>query len=87
MLAPYPAARVPLERWAEHNGCKASVPQPNALDFDRSLDGNEATQETWSDCAAPVELWTVRGGGHGLPLARGATERILQFLEAAGRKP
>lgn len=86
-LAAYPAARVPLERWAAANGCGGPAVRKSALDFDQSVPGAEVTAEAWQQCAAPVELWTVPGGGHGLPPARGATEAILGFFDRAGAAP
>jgi polyhydroxybutyrate depolymerase len=52
--------------WAEVNGC-AEEPVSTALDDKDPNDGTRIYQTRFTDCAAPVELYTVEGGGHTWP--------------------
>jgi polyhydroxybutyrate depolymerase len=79
--AAFPGARTTVERWAKLDAC-ASEPQHAALaegvDVDR-----------WSGCrtAAEVELRTVRGAGHSLPLGRAQGEAVWSFLAKHAKSP
>ncbi|MEM7140936.1 MAG: hypothetical protein AAF548_07870 [Actinomycetota bacterium] len=48
-----------MQRWADHNGCD---PEPLEEAFT-----TEVTRISWEECAAPVEWYLVRGGGHTWP--------------------
>lgn len=51
--------------WAKHNGCQTQTELP-VLDRDPE-DGTRVRRTVWSGGRAPVELWTIEGGGHTWP--------------------
>jgi polyhydroxybutyrate depolymerase len=80
-LTRYPAARASLEPWRRKGGCGPTAVANEPLDLDTKLPGAETTVERWPGCrGGAVELWTIRGGGHGPDLAPDWGERILGFL-------
>lgn len=57
-----------MEAWADRNGCDPEPVEDAA--------GSETTRRTWSNCAAPVELYVVEAGGHSWPGASEAQARL-----------
>ena len=53
------------EQWAAINDCEA--PQPGDRVFG-------AESDTWSNCAAPVVMWTLTGAGHSWPMRTTSTD-------------
>jgi polyhydroxybutyrate depolymerase len=56
---PVGAEEKTMAAWAAHNGCRAG-PITTRI-------SSEVTRLSWSDCAAPVVLFRIEGGGHSWP--------------------
>lgn len=69
--APFPPIEAWMARWAERNRCGGSRRETVAADVVRT---------EWTECAAPVQLYSVEGGGHTWP---GLDDPLPEFL--AGR--
>jgi len=70
--ARYPAAPVAAQFWATRAGATARATT-------RLTEDTEA--QTFTGGTAPVELWTLRGGGHSIPRSAGLPKRIAEFFE------
>jgi polyhydroxybutyrate depolymerase len=71
--ARYPSAPVAAQFWAKRAGATLhSTAQDSGLQV-----------QSWSGGTAPVELWTVQGGGHRLPRSSGLANQIAAFFERA----
>ncbi|HEY5957830.1 MAG TPA: alpha/beta fold hydrolase [Polyangiaceae bacterium] len=70
-----------LVPWAKRNGCRGSLRVVERMELTEELPANETELLTYSDCAVPVQLWKMRGGGHILPLGAVAQNRIWAFIE------
>lgn len=80
-----PSAHDSANFWATHDGCAGPVaPTGQTLDLDTELPGEETLVEAAPECAegSAVELWTLRGAGHGPAVADDVGLRVLRFLEA-----
>jgi polyhydroxybutyrate depolymerase len=77
--APFPGARATVERWAKLDACS---PEAEHRALAPGVDSDR-----WDGCGrgATVELRTVRGGRHLLPLGRAQGEAIWSFLTAHPR--
>jgi len=77
--AAYPGARATIEAWAKRESC---APTPT-----RSDDGREEDTK-FASCAsgADVELRTLHGAEHRLPLTTGDLERVWSFLSKHARR-
>lgn len=64
------AAYISIEQefrdWAERNGCSLGEPIVTQV-APRASDGQSVEHRAYTGCAAPVELYTVHGGGHEWP--------------------
>jgi polyhydroxybutyrate depolymerase len=80
MRAAFPGARTTVERWAKLDAC-APEPVHSAL-------GAGVEADRWSACraGAEVELRTVQGAGHSLPLGRGQGEAVWSFFAKHARE-
>lgn len=80
-LLPVP---VSVSRWSARAGCTAAgVPDTT----DRVRDGTLVTRTAYTGCAAPIELHTIRGGGHtwpgGPPVRAWILGRTTREMDAA----
>ena len=81
-LREYLSARKTAGDWAARLGCDPE-PKPLApLDFERRLPAEETRVERFEGCdRGAVELWTVRGGRHGIGFHEPAQTALWQFLD------
>jgi polyhydroxybutyrate depolymerase len=83
----YPSAKQTVATWATKNGCTGMLTATGEmLDIDGSLAGNETTVERYDGCPAPVELWTIHGGGHLPSFSASWPTAMWSFLEANPKK-
>jgi polyhydroxybutyrate depolymerase len=80
--AKLPGSRATVGAWAKHNGCSGSFGNGGEVDLEETIHGAETVIERYAACKRPVELWTVRGGSHGLRFAADFGERLWSFLSA-----
>jgi polyhydroxybutyrate depolymerase len=77
-----PSAPATVAAWAKHNGCRGETGSGGEADLEETIHGAETHIERYAGCKRPVELWTIRGGSHGLRLTADFGERIWSFLSA-----
>ena len=85
----YPGARESVDQWAAHAGCLGKrVPQPDRLDLDKKVPGEETTVEIVDGCPKRIgiELWTMKRNGHVPDLSSGNfANETVQWLLNHGR--
>jgi polyhydroxybutyrate depolymerase len=65
-LPEHASARSTILGWAKRQGCGAKDPERvGQSDLVPGLAGDETVREQVPGCPRPIELWTVKGGGHG----------------------
>lgn len=82
---PFPSAATTVADWAVYNGCGPNgAPTGLRLDLGAALPGDETDVSRFDGCPAggAVELWTVVGGTHILPLTSAFTPSVVEFLFA-----
>jgi polyhydroxybutyrate depolymerase len=82
-LARHPSAQETVAAWGRANRCTGGAAATRTLDLDAHIEGSETIVASHSGCAAPVELWTIRGGTHSLRLQGKALGAILDWLLTA----
>jgi polyhydroxybutyrate depolymerase len=78
---PYTSAAHTLRTIADLAACKGAVKK--TIDFDPSIKGRETKEERFTQCAAPVLFWEIRGGTHSPRLPSDFAERTLSFALGA----
>lgn len=81
-----PGAEGTTLRWAGYNGCaQVPVEQPERLDLDADVDGDETRVEIYPGCPpnGRVELWTAEGSGHNLALGDSFRAAVWRWLEGS----
>lgn len=79
----YPGAKETVQIWAQKNGCGGRLTYSGEKrDLDLVLLGAETTVEEYTGCPSdgPVELWSIRGGGHVPVFTSYFTSSIYDFL-------
>ena len=77
----HPSAADTVGAWAKRNGCGAPDGTKTLFDLEPELPGKETSVLRYAKCKQPVELWTVKGGGHVIATDRAALEQVIGFLE------
>jgi polyhydroxybutyrate depolymerase len=86
-IGTYPSAKQTVATWAAKNGCTGALTTTGqTLDLDGSLVGAETTVERYDGCAADVELWTIKGGGHLPSFSSAWPAAMWSFFEAHPKK-
>ncbi|MHC4080877.1 MAG: hypothetical protein ACYS15_14645 [Planctomycetota bacterium] len=82
----YPGAVQTVETWAGYDGCSlVGEPQPDMLDIDAGIPGDETTVVRYDDGCLPggsAELWTIAGGSHSPNLSADFNRLVLEYLLA-----
>lgn len=80
---PHPSSEATVKAWAQRNGCGQQPTVRTDLDLEPRIPGAETQVLAFPGCASnPVELWRIRGGGHGAGLSRLTVLAIWQSLQA-----
>lgn len=84
-LPPFPGVAQTLQRWAAYNG--ASEPETDAapsLDLTTDVAGLETVVTRYRNAppGGTVELWTIKGGGHGPTLSTEFAPQVIDWLLA-----
>jgi poly(3-hydroxybutyrate) depolymerase len=79
----HPSARETVDDWAKRNGCGGRLEAAGTRDIHSNLEGAETDVRRVAGCTPPVELWTVRGGGHHIGAQRAALSALYRTLTAA----
>jgi len=75
-----------IDGFARRASCTGPLVEQATIDLDRAVAGEETTIARYSDCSAPVELWTLRGSSHVPPPLRDAfADETWKFLAARHR--
>lgn len=70
-----------VERFARRASCTGPLVQEGTTDLVAAIEGEETTIARYSGCAAPVELWSVRGAPHvPAPLREAFVDETWKFL-------
>lgn len=79
---PYPGAVRTVDTWAAYDGCSGQVAAGANVDVDNLIAGAETTVLERQGCPSgiAVDLWTIPGGGHIPPLARGFLSTMWGWL-------
>ena len=82
----HPGAVQTTETWAAYDGCAlVGEPQPDPLDLDAIMPGDETQVIRYADGCAPggsAELWTINGGAHSPNLSADFNNLVIEFLLA-----
>jgi polyhydroxybutyrate depolymerase len=79
----YPGAVETVGDWAAHDACSGELAATGRkLDLDRTVPGDETTEQAFSGCPAGVGLglWTIEGGGHVPAFNEHWAESIWSFM-------
>jgi polyhydroxybutyrate depolymerase len=79
----YPGAVETVGDWAAHDACSGELAATGRkLDLDRTVPGDETTEQLVSGCPAGVGLglWTIEGGGHVPAFNDNWAEAIWSFM-------
>ncbi|MGC4089226.1 MAG: alpha/beta fold hydrolase [Polyangiaceae bacterium] len=72
-----------LKPWLQRAGCSERAAPSESLDLDPRINGAETEIQRREGCSRPIELWTVHGAGHRLPLGPAALEAVWRFLSTS----
>ena len=82
----HPGAVATTEQWAAYDGCSpVGAPQPDPLNLDSGIPGDETQVTRYADGCAPggsAELWTINGGAHSPNLSGDFSRLVIEFLLA-----
>jgi polyhydroxybutyrate depolymerase len=81
----FPSAEKTVSTWASLDGCgETPTAAPTTLDLDDTLEGDEASVSTFTDCKSgtSVELWSIKDGAHSPNLSAAFSSGLVDFLYA-----